>query len=316
MLNVMDASTPNGKFIQSLGKRGENYFHVATPNGKLVAGMFLSPAYKDNRQVLQAAVSKWRQLPESDRKPSLKDEDVDGSVVKYRPKPPGGGLVLKVFMRNLKRDAKGEYALISKEDIKDTRLYPHHTWRVAKGIYAEAMPDVMWITEKEWQSIVPDNLKKNDQLKLPGSIQKRLLRFHLTDGTYAMPRFWDLKDIRAEDIKMTVEEVSPEVRLRLTGYARLALKGDFSKEDHGYEASLHGILIYDPKKKAFTRFDIVAAGDCWGGDGEMGQWARPGRAPLGFAFELARMDNPADEVPPKGRNFMGILRQYYAPEKR
>lgn len=58
------------------------------------------------------------------------------------------------------------------------------------------------------------------------------------------------------------------------------------------------MLTYDPQEKAFTRFDVVAVGDYWGGDYEGGRFKRPGRTPLGISFELARGNNAIDRVPP------------------
>ena len=48
---------------------------------------------------------------------------------------------------------------------------------------------------------------------------------------------------------------------------------------------------YDRKKRAFTRFDIVALGDTWGRWGDANRKSMYveclGRSPFGFAFELA-----------------------------
>ena len=66
----------------------------------------------------------------------------------------------------------------------------------------------------------------------------------------------------------------------------------------GYDARLTGMLVYDPKAKALTHFDMVAIGDYWGGDYEGGRFKRPGRTPLGISFALVRGDNAIDRVPP------------------
>ena len=58
------------------------------------------------------------------------------------------------------------------------------------------------------------------------------------------------------------------------------------------------MLEYDPAKKAFTRFDMVALGDYWGGDYEGGRFKRPGRTPLGIAFELVERRQRRRRVPP------------------
>lgn len=92
---------------------------------------------------------------------------------------------------------------------------------------------------------------------------------------------------------------------------------DPAKAQRGYDARVSGVLTYDPEKKAFTRFDIVAIGDYWGGDYEGGRFKRPGRTPLGISFALVRGDNAIDRVPPlvhmdREQNY----RAYFAAEKK
>src|SRR5262249_15206611 len=115
----------------------------------------------------------------------------------------------------------------------------------------------------------------------------------------------------------TVDEVSgAEVRLRLDGYARLhnprahlqlggnATTKKFSQSQIPleYEPALLGYLAYDPTRKVFTRFDMVALGDVRGrpvDENLMGE--RLGSANLlGIAFELVTDPKPADFLSPKG----------------
>ncbi|MAG55592.1 MAG: hypothetical protein CMJ83_04800 [Planctomycetes bacterium] len=53
------------------------------------------------------------------------------------------------------------------------------------------------------------------------------------------------------------------------------------------------------------RFDMVALGDAWGrmGDANNRSWVleRPGRNPLGIAFELVNPADPANRIVPMGR---------------
>jgi len=279
--------------------------------------MFLSGVNRDNKGMVEAALKKWKQLPEADRKPTKLDLDPSPpDPKKAPPKPPEGGMVLKVYTRNLKKDKKRELALITREDLNDKKTYSDDAWRWANGIYREPMPDVMWLTEDEWRSLVPAKLERGERYDVPDPIQKRLFRFHIIDGTYGLPFWWKLEDIRHGKLTLTVDEVGPVVRLRLEG-AVLMASAEFAKASHGHEAKLTGVLEYDQQKRAFTRVDIVAVGDCWGGDREGGRFARPGRAPIGIAFELAKGDSPADLIPPKGSNFHRQFADlYFAAEKR
>ena len=75
---------------------------------------------------------------------------------------------------------------------------------------------------------------------------------------------WRPEEIRSRKLTLTVETASPaELRLKLSGTASLKKeKGNFP---YAYEPEFSGVLVYDRKKEAFTRFDVLALGDwTWG----------------------------------------------------
>ena len=99
---------------------------------------------------------------------------------------------------------------------------------------------------------------------------------------------------------MTVDELTDQtMRPRIEGTVPLATDADAKKAKRGYDTALRGVLVYDIEKKAITRFDLVAVGEHWG-EGTFTGKARPGRQPLGVAFELASGKSAADLVPPQG----------------
>jgi hypothetical protein len=311
-----DRDGKNGKYVAGLGKPRGNYFHLATPGGKLVAGMWLSGVNVNNRAVFLAALQKWHHLSKKDRKPGAVKIESPKGIAKVPPKPPVNGIVLRVFTRNMKRNKSGKYVRITKRDLLDLKTYKDKYWRSANGIYTEPMPDVMWITEAEWKALIPKKPKKGDRFPLPLPIAKRLIRYHLIDGTYGIAVCWRPEEIRSEKMTLTVMKTGTSLVLRLKGATLLATNRDLKKAKWGYDARLEGILIYNYLKKRFTRFDIVATGDCWGGDREAGRFARPGRAPLGIAFELATGDRASDLILPKVQNLsFDVLRHYMRAEK-
>jgi hypothetical protein len=207
--------------------------------------------------------------------------------------PPERGLVIATFVRNLKRDPAGRLARITAEDLKHKTAYPD--WN---PVYAEPARYNLWLTESEWRSLLPPHPAKGAVFPVADAIRRRIFRFHLADGTYGLPGHWKKEHLRRESLTLTVEATAPVLRLRLDGDAAMATGDESDSSSHGFEAKLSGIVEYDPEKETVTRFDLVAAGDCRGGDWEGGRFKRPGRAPLGVAFRLTTGAGAVDRVPP------------------
>ncbi len=268
---------------------GGTCFVLTTPSGKKLAG---GNGPSGAREALTAGLKKWQELTEEERKELPPGKEVKSPEAE-RCTPPPGGLILRSFVRNLKKNDCGELVAIAKEDLKDRALYPG--W---SPVYTEPAHFNLWLTAAEWQSLVPPAPKKGDSFPVPDAIQKRIFRYHLVNGTFGLPGRWALEQIRKGVLTLTVEEVSPVLRMRLQGSAFLATDADPAKAQRGFDARLAGVLTYDPNKRAFTRFDVIALGDYWGGDYEGGRFKRPGRTPLGISFELVRGDTAIDRIPP------------------
>jgi len=185
----------------------------------------------------------------------------------------------------------------------------------------------MWLTEAEWRSLIPARPRKADTFPVPAALVDRMCRYHLLPGsmhsrTGYLWEFLGLKDkgIRARELTLTVEEVSSSsIRLSMTGFVHLGHPYDPVATAQippkrlvslGYEAQISGVLDYDSKKGVITRFDILVLGDLYG-DSDPNHWlVRPGRNPLGFAFELVKGDTPGDRLPPRGYLTRADLERY------
>jgi hypothetical protein len=208
--------------------------------------------------------------------------------------PPAGGLILASYVRNLKRDSSGQLARIEPDDLKDKTLYPD--WN---PIYTEPARFSIWLTKAERESLIPKDAKPGSELAIADPIARRIIRYHLVNGTFGLPGRWRLEDIRRGELKLIVEgEAGSTVRMRLEGSVLAATSADLDKADRGYDAKLLGAIEFDSKSEEFSRFDVVALGDYWGGDYEGGRFKRPGRTPLGIAFELVKGGSAVDRVPP------------------
>src|SRR5262249_6237854 len=140
--------------------------------------------------------------------------------------------------------------------------------------------DYMWVTKAEWQALMPADPRKGQDVPVPVPLAERIFRYHL-DPARGLSEEDSFAHVSATAgrLRLTVEEATGrEVRLRLEGYADLANPRRYlltyhpaSVKDRSrsqipleYSPKLLGYLAYDPAKKAFTRFDVVALGDVRG----------------------------------------------------
>lgn len=311
------ANNPEGEFLRGAGidkhwVTSAGYFTCVSASGKLLGSM-ASPA------VLEA----FHKLPEDERKPgAVKVPDLKPSECLI-PAPPEGGLILRVYGRFLARDDQGNLRHIRGDD------FPQLRGRDADIRYLrfllEPNTEYMWLTKDEWKSLVPAHPVLGEEKEVAQAIAERMARFHLSprraltseDGIVA------LKELKAAKLSVRVDGVSPErIRLRLTGFVHHGSDYDEAKATSpngplgfGFAAPIHGVLEYDRKQEAFVRFDIVALGEVWGrwGDANGNSLAieRPGRSPIGFAFELATGTSPTDRLPPGGHGGRALRAGYF-----
>jgi hypothetical protein len=281
-----------GKFFREVAnqgpRRGEGGstrqgIYCFTADGKLLAYKNAGQLPDVMRDTLRQGLREWNKLPAERRKPgAIKVDSLDKTDPRYTRTPPAGGLIVNVYTR-----------ILDREDGK----YCKGTCKTLGG--DRAARDHLWLTESEWKSLVPADPKKGDKAALPAKIAERILRFHLTDNTRGEPPMWRQEDIRKHDLSLIVDEVTDSrIVLRFEGSALLASNADVAKADRGFDVRILGHVGFDRTKKAIDRFDAVAVGEHWG-EGTFTRGARPGRQPLGIAFELASGKSAADLVPPQ-----------------
>ena len=274
--------------------------YVVTASGKNLGACSLIPDNKSFQLSLEAMLKKWAALPAADRNPGGVQVGVLGSLDPKRVgEPPRGGLIIRVYNRQLGRTDKGELRYTVPEDYNPTV-------RSHAALFAQPANDYLWITQAEWQAMMPANPRKGQPVKLPASLGERILHFHLEParGLAESSNFARVPGTPGQ-LTLTVEDVSAdEVKLRLQGSAKLEVNRGSGVQQGGpvsYQPGLLGHLAYDPAKKVFTRFDVVALGDVVGrpvGENTMGD--RPGANPLGIAFELVTQPTAADRLNPRG----------------
>jgi hypothetical protein len=261
-----------------------------TASGKLLAYKNAGQAPDVMREVLQQGLAQWRRLPAAERRPgAVQVENVPKIDRRYSRQLPPGGIIVDVYTRILDRDTHGTLC-------RGTCATPGGE---------RAARDHLWLTEDDWQQLLPADPQKGQRHPVPARVAERILRYHLVDNTRGEPPSWKREDVRLSEMTLTVEEATGgAVRLRLEGQALLATEADPARAKRGFQVKLLGYIGYDGLRKAIDRFDLVAVGDHWGAGPYTGG-ARPGRTPLGVAFALAPKDAPGNAVPPQGARDFG-----------
>ena len=230
------------------------------------------------RTELKKWLAAWKALPADRTAPGavhVPDRfDRDGKF--HRELPPGGQAV-RVFARILDA-AGGKYAAGTCDTPGGDR----------------AARDVMWLTAADLQALHPPRREVGATFPLPPAVVDRLVRFHLADNTRGEPPPWQPAEVRRADFRLTVTAAAADtVDLVLDGSALLTAADD----GRGFDVRVRGRVRLAGGR--LTRLEAAAVGDHWGEAGANGG-SRPGRTPLGLAFELADGSRPLDGIPPQG----------------
>lgn len=304
------------------GAHGEAW--VITAGGKKLERCELVADTKNRwfQKSLEKALTAFAALPAPERSPGAVPIANRGAIDPKRlaaVAPPEGALVVRVYNRQLGHDIRGELRHTVPADYIPYFRDPVQVGTTdATQRFTEPANDMMWVTRTEWQALMPANPRTGQRVQVPATLSTRIFRFQLDPARgLAESDSFPNASPSAGKLELTVEEVSSTVvRLRLDGHANLHNPREYLKQNQNatlknhsrsqipldYRPRLLGYLAYDPAKKVFTRFDVVALGDVRGRPvDENLSGERLGEAnPLGIAFELVTDPKPADYLSPKG----------------
>jgi hypothetical protein len=288
---------------------------------------------KGNHKSLAAALEAFRQLPESQRKPTIEDRGAHNPRLQFADvAPPPGAMFVNVYCRVLEAAGQGKFRHAKAVDL--TEFGGRGFGNSMPGDFSEPQRECLWLTEREWKALMPDHPRTGDKLPLSDAVRQRMLLFYVFNWfVNSGGGYWAPKHVRDAVLDLSVQEVSPDaVRLRLHGRASYqgeaavgkSLGGEIfgpSPRETGqklpptyrvdFDVRIEGVLEYDPRRQRFTRFDVVALGDY---HGPWGLSYKEQPIPVGIAFELDRR-----ELSPERRHapyVLSALREHYwAPEK-
>lgn len=268
--------------------------YAFTASGKLLG-------YNNNREparilaMLREALATFAGLPEEQRGSAATFAQAPGDG-QFTRVPPREGAVIKVHTRVLESDATGVGLRRCTVDEAAQESFRHRGFGAAI--------DHLWLRKEDVAALqrAAAGTGKEQTFNLPEMIAVRIARFHLADNTRGEPPHWHRNEIRSLQLTGTR---GADGDIRITGNVHLetpdASRGFIGKA-LGNVSTANGVLV---------KFDLVVLGDFWG-EGRYTRGARPGKNPIGFAFELVPSPGAADRIPPQGSRW---LEGYYQAER-
>lgn len=279
---------PDGEYFRLIAEQGHYAGRVhptdtrqgqycATPRGELLA----SGNVRQARPLLEML---HRALAAGGGRGAGEPLPADGPAGRI---PPAGGLVLRVWARDLPRPQP-----------------------VAEEWHRRAFNlDHVWLTAEEGAGLLPAEVRPGAAADWPRQVLWRIARFHLLDTVRGESPPWPQDAVRVAELRTVVRDrAGTTTRLALEGRVRIEwthrwrrdVDGTPLESGSGMDLELGGSAEWDGT--AFRALELVAAGPRWGRSQYNAREGDPGPAPIGFLFELAAPGQPGgllgDDRPP------------------
>ena len=295
------------EFCKQAGAGGNHLVAVTAGGKRLGDGKGNRGHVRLREKELAPLLAEFRALPGKDRKPTLPDPSIAEPPRRPVPQPPDGGLIVRGYCTYLKSDDNGK-------PVRAKRLYYQQN---PDAWAAETQNDMLWLTEKEWRSLIPKERAANTQLDVPAEIRRRLFS---TVGIDYMEGSVNALPPRETKLTLTVDPASTtqQLVLHVSGSGKMGKAQDGSspndKRSRGCELEVIGRIVYDPAADKITAFDLAGVGDAWGNKMEYTrrEIGLPNlRWKYGIACELVTGDRPIDLIPPYNLLHYGGRMKYF-----
>ena len=285
---------PDVEFFWKIAKQRPDHqalpgqgIYVVTPSGKLLAFCQRDHDPDSIAKLLSQALDQWKALGREERLGTEVPRQVGAAT--RRPNPPGGGLVLELFVRDL----------------------PRKTGPVVREFAAMWNRDFAWFTGEEVRSMIPERRTPGERHRVPDKLVRRLARLHLLDSVRGINDARPFEDKHIEKAEMFLDVVQVEgdvLSLRIEGATRAVEpplveargSGRPDEKERGYEARLLGHATVDVRQSKFLSFALLAIGPRWGGRG-YAHSMRQGDLepqPMGFALRMLPPSEPVEGAVP------------------
>ena len=172
--------------------------------------------------------------------------------------------------------------------------------------------DHIWFTKEEMLAMVPDEPTEGQLFALPKEVAERFARFNLIDSVRGETNPYDENQVIIANVGLKVMKVSAD-NIKFVVFGRSEAKrpptnetnpftGNKISKEMGTDLVWSGAIVFDRKQQRFTRFDLLAAGDRWGGSLYNFRDNDRGPSPIGYAFQLIPDVND-DPTPPSNYRY-------------
>jgi len=236
---------------------------------------------------------RYAALNEQEKRVTLPDPASAQPPRRAVPQPPKNGLILRGYCTYMGVDEDQNY-------VRDPQYYYKEN---PDAWAAETQSDMLWLTESEWRSLIPDPQTPGTRLEVPHEIQRR---FYTTIGIDYMEGSVNALPLRSSSMFLLIQHIKGDlIQLTLNGTASLGQARHHETRTEartrGSDLTIEGHLSYNRKTQRFSRFDIAGIGQAWGN--KMNYTRRAIRIPgdtwiYGIATELVTGRTPYDITPP------------------
>jgi hypothetical protein len=262
--------------------------YVVTPGGRLLAFRQRDHDPESIQKLLSESLERWKALGRADRLGTEPPRQAGEVVWRAGSRPPEGGLVLELFVRDL----------------------PRKTGQVDPKLAAMWNHDFAWFTREEARSMIPEARAPGERHRVPDPLIRRLVRLHLLDSVRGINDARPFEDKHVEKAEMFLEVVKVEgdlLHLKIDGATRaveppleVVRPSRADGKERGYESTLLGRATFDLRQNRFSSFDLVAIGPRWGGRGYAHSMRQDDLEPqpMGFAFRMAAPSETTERAVP------------------
>jgi hypothetical protein len=168
--------------------------------------------------------------------------------------------------------------------------------------------DHVWLNNEEMNSLIPADPTVGDSFNLEEKLAQRFARYYFLDSVRGESEPYSRQHVEMAEISFTVVKVTDQIiKMKISGRSKVnrpatrernPFSGEVISKDMGSNQLIYGIAEVDRIRDRFSRFEMLAVGDRWGGSTYNFRSDDLASSPIGFGFQLVP-DVSTDPTPPR-----------------